>query len=101
MRAKVTRNRWMAVLALSLALGACDTWLTDFRQQPSVGTWLSPSARVALSARAAPSELMGSMATAPDAGVVTAYNARLILSRCRQRWVISSCVHALASGISS
>ena len=29
----------MAVLALSLALGACDTWLTDFRQQPSMGTW--------------------------------------------------------------
>lgn len=32
-------KRMMAVLALPLMLGACESWLTDFKQQPSVGTW--------------------------------------------------------------
>lgn len=40
MSAKVTMRR-LALLALPLALGACDgdEWLTDMKQQPSVGTW--------------------------------------------------------------
>lgn len=31
--------RLAAVLALPLSLGACRDWFTDFKQQPSVGTW--------------------------------------------------------------
>lgn len=31
--------RRFAVLALPLVLGACQDWFTDFKQQPSVGTW--------------------------------------------------------------
>ena len=31
--------RRLAVLALPLALGACQSWITDMVQQPSVGTW--------------------------------------------------------------
>lgn len=29
----------MAVLALPLLAGACESWITDFKQQPSIGTW--------------------------------------------------------------
>ncbi|MEX2181851.1 MAG: cytochrome c [Gemmatimonadaceae bacterium] len=38
MSARILR-RWAAVLALPLLLGGCRDWLTDFVQQPSVGTW--------------------------------------------------------------
>ncbi len=38
MTAKAIRTGLVA-LALPLALGACDDIITDFRQQPSVGTW--------------------------------------------------------------
>lgn len=29
----------MVMLAMPLFLGGCDKWITDFKQQPSVGTW--------------------------------------------------------------
>lgn len=31
--------RRLAVLALPLVVGGCQDWFTDFKQQPSVGTW--------------------------------------------------------------
>lgn len=41
MSAKATLRGALAALALPLALTACDPndWLTDMKQQPSVGTW--------------------------------------------------------------
>jgi mono/diheme cytochrome c family protein len=36
--------RRVAVLALPLAVVACESWITDMRQQPSVGTWQKFSA---------------------------------------------------------
>ncbi len=35
------RTRWSVLVALPLALAACtqEEWLTDMKQQPSVGTW--------------------------------------------------------------
>jgi mono/diheme cytochrome c family protein len=32
-------GRALLVLPLLLALAGCESWLTDFKQQPSVGTW--------------------------------------------------------------
>jgi mono/diheme cytochrome c family protein len=32
-------RRGFVILALPLALSACQDWFTDFKQQPSVGTW--------------------------------------------------------------
>jgi len=32
-------TRRVALLALPFALGACESWITDMRQQPTVGTW--------------------------------------------------------------
>ena len=34
-----TVTRVVTILALPLVLGACQDWITDFVQQPSVGTW--------------------------------------------------------------
>ncbi len=40
MNAKVNpMRRILAVVALPLMVAGCDNWLTDFKQQPSVGTW--------------------------------------------------------------
>lgn len=36
---RMQMTRWLVVLALPLALGACQSWITDMVQQPSVGTW--------------------------------------------------------------
>jgi mono/diheme cytochrome c family protein len=37
-------TRALAILALPVMLGGCQDWLTDFVQQPSVGTWQKFSA---------------------------------------------------------
>jgi mono/diheme cytochrome c family protein len=36
--------RRLAILAVPFMLGACQDWFTDFKQQPSVGTWQNPMA---------------------------------------------------------
>ena len=46
-----TKLKTLVLAAMPLVLGGCS-WLTDFRQQPSVGTWqqASPDSTVQLEA---------------------------------------------------
>ena len=62
--------RRLALVALPLALGACD-WFTDFKQQPSVGTWQEFNDSTALKGfRGQPSHSVGTNGTlAPGYGV--------------------------------